>query len=448
MAGKDDSKPRPGVTRYDIAVVGAGAAGLSVAYGAARLGLKVALIERGTMGGECLNTGCVPSKALLQAARQGADWAGAQARIRAAIAAIAPADSAERYTGLGVTVRRGTARFIRPGALEVDGAPLAAKRIVLAIGSRTKVPEYCRPLRYLTNETIWDVPECPEHLLILGAGPMGCEMAEAFAGLGAQVTLVGRFLPREAPDLAAPLREILRARGATLIEQRAVGAEPGPTLVLQDGTKISGSHLLLATGREVDAAALGLHCGPDGFRTDRALRVLGRKNVFAAGDCADPAGIGAQRYTHVAGAHASLLTRRLVFRLPGKLAATPPVRVVYTAPELAQVGFAEGHRVLVQHFAENDRAVAEDETTGLVRLVLDRRGRLIGAGITAKGAGEMIGMYALAINRKLKLSALAGLVLPYPTRSEAGKRAAGAYYAEKLFAPGPQRLARWLNRLP
>ena len=178
-------------------------------------------------------------------------------------------------------------------------------------------------------------------------------------------------------------------------------------------------------------------------------RVLGRgRHVYAIGDCADPEGTGKQLFTHVAGMHAALLIRKLVFRLPGRLPATPPVRVVYTEPELAQVGHRDGHRVLEQKFDENDRAVAEGETTGLVRLVLDRRGRLIGAGITCPGAGEMIGLYALAIAQRTKLSALAGLVLPYPTRSQAGTRAAAAYFAARLFTAGPRRLAGLLKRLP
>jgi pyruvate/2-oxoglutarate dehydrogenase complex dihydrolipoamide dehydrogenase (E3) component len=434
--------------KFDLAVVGAGAAGLSLAYGATRLGWSVALIERAEMGGDCLNYGCVPSKALLHAARSGADWAGAQARIRAAIAAISPMDSASRYEGLGATVLRGTAQMTPQSALSVDGVPVSAKRIVLAIGSRSAIPAFCADLPYLTNETIWDLPARPAHLLILGAGPMGCEMAEAFANLGAQVTLVGEVLPREAPELTAPLAASLAARGVTLIGQRAIGAGPGPVLLLADGRSVAGTHLLLATGRKVDGTGLGIEIGPRGIRTDAGLRVPRRRHVYAMGDCADPDGIGPQRFTHIAAAHASLLIRRLVFRLPATLPAAPPIRVVYTLPELAQIGAITGHRVLERKFTENDRAIAERETAGLVRLVLDRRGRLIGAGITCPGAGEMIGLYALAIAQRMKLSAIAGLVLPYPTRSQAGTRAAGAYFADRLFAPGPRGLAKLLKRLP
>jgi pyruvate/2-oxoglutarate dehydrogenase complex dihydrolipoamide dehydrogenase (E3) component len=434
--------------RFDAAIIGAGAAGLSTAYGLARLGLKIALIERGVMGGECLNHGCVPSKALLAAARGGADWGQAQARVRAAIAAIAPADSAERYAGLGCTVMRGQARLIGDREIDVEGRRIQARRVVVAVGSRTAVPAFCTALPYLTNETIWDLPMLPAHLLILGAGPMGCEMAEAFANLGAQVTLIGHVLPREAPALAAPIIESLAARGVTLVGARAVAARPGPALVLEDGTELTGSHLLLATGRVVDVTGLGLAAGPNGIRTDAGLRVHGHRHIYAAGDCADPDGIGPQRLTHVAGAHAALLVRRIAFRLPGRLSATPPVRVVYTAPELAQVGATTGATILTHPFTENDRAIAEQNTIGLARLVLDARGRLIGAGITAPGAGEMIGLYALAIAQKLPLRALAGLMLPYPTRSEAGKRAAGSHFAARLFGPKIRKITGLLNHLP
>ncbi|OYV38624.1 MAG: hypothetical protein B7Z81_04335, partial [Acidocella sp. 20-61-6] len=229
------------------------------------------------------------------------------------------------------------------------------------------------------------------------------------AGLGARVTLVGRLLPREAPALVAPLRAALRARGIVLAESRAIAARPGPVLVLQDGSEHAGSHLLVAAGRAVPAGELGIAPGPDGFATDTGLRVLGQRNLYAAGDCADPAGIGPQRFTHVAGAHAALLIRRLVFRLPARLDPIPPVRTVYTDPELAQVGATEGARILEHPMRENDRALAEGETAGLARLVLDARGRLIGAGITAPAAGEMIGLYALAIHQRLPLAAIAGL---------------------------------------
>ncbi len=441
------------------AIIGAGAAGLSVAYAMARLGLPAALIERAAMGGECLNAGCIPSKALLAAARRGNDWAQARAHIKSAIATIAPMDSEARYTALGATVLRGTARFTGPNTLDVDGQDITAKRIIIATGSRPRIPDFCAGIPYLTNETIWDLPALPAHLLILGGGPMAFEMADACAALGAKVTMVAGETPlaREDRELAAPLIAALRGRGVEILNLRATGARPG-RLILQDGREIAGTDILIAAGRVFDGGALNLAAAAiesdlDGIKTDLSLRVPGHKNVFAAGDCANPQGIGPQRFTHIAGAHAGIIIRQAVFRLPAKLPRTPPVRVTFTAPELAQAGCTlaqagEKARALTWHFSENDRAISQADTTGLIKLVIDKNARLIGAGITGPGAGEMIGLYALAVAEKKRLSAIANLILPYPTRNEAGKRAAGAFFAEKLFAPGPSRVAKFLARLP
>ncbi|MDE8348665.1 MAG: FAD-dependent oxidoreductase [Acidocella sp.] len=449
---------------YDLAVIGAGAAGLSVTYAAARLGVRVALIERGTMGGECLNTGCIPSKTLLAAAHRGVSFDHAKARIKATISAIAPMDSAARYSDLGASIITGTARFTGRQSLEVDGVALTAKRIVVATGSRPNIPDFCHGIPYLTNETIWDLPALPTHLLILGGGPMAFEMAEAFSALGAKVTMIGgtRLLPREDPELAAPLIAALQSRGITLLTQRAVAASAGPgfgpVLLLADGSEVTGTHLLIAAGRIVDVSSLnlaagGISAGLDGIATDRSLRCLGNKAVFAAGDAANPQGVGPQRYTHVAGSHASIIIKQALFRLPAKLSTTPPVRAIYTHPELAQVGATQaqagpGAKTLIWPFADNDRTIAEDATAGLVKLVLDKSDRLVGAGITGPHAGEMIGLYALMLVQKTKLSALARVVLPYPTRSEAGKRAAGSLFAERLFTPQLSRLVKFMVRLP
>jgi pyruvate/2-oxoglutarate dehydrogenase complex dihydrolipoamide dehydrogenase (E3) component len=444
---------------FFAAIIGAGAAGLSVAYAMSRLGLPTLLIERAAMGGECLNTGCIPSKTLLAAARRGRNWAQAQAHIKAAIAAIAPMDSEARYTGLGATVLRGAARFTGPNSLDVDGMQINARRIIIATGSRPEIPDFCTGIPLLTNETIWDLPALPPHLLILGGGPMAFEMADAFSALGAKVTMAAGESPlaREDPELTAPLIAALRTSGVEILPLRATGAKPG-SLRLSDGREISGTEILVAAGRAVDVsslnlAAAGIAADADGIKTDLSLRALGHKNVFAAGDCANPQGIGPQRFTHIAGAHAGVIIRQAVFRLPAKLPRTPPVRVTCTSPELAQVGctLAEAGakaRALTWHFSENDRAIAEGDTTGLIKLVIDKKSRLIGAGIAGPGAGEMIALYALAIAGRQKLSAIANLVMPYPTRGEAGKRAAGAFYAEKLFAPGPSRVAKFLARLP
>ena len=467
--------------RYDLAVIGAGAGGLSVTAIAARLGLRVALIERDRMGGDCLNTGCVPSKALLaaahaaRAARQAGrfgvwaepriDWAGVRAHVAGAIAAITPNDSAARYRALGAEVIAGEARFVGPDRLAVGGREVRARRIVIAAGSRAAIPPIpgLDAVPFLTHTGIFDLPAPPEHLLILGGGPIGLELADAFAGLGVPVTLVeaDRIAGREDPELAALLRAALLGHGVRLREGVAVAAvESGPTLVLADGARISGSHLLVAAGRRPDLAALapeagGVRASAAGIATDRGLRSLTNRRVYAVGDIADPAGIGPRAFTHLAAHHAGIIIRRAVFRLPARLDLRAFPRVTYTMPELAQIGLTEaeareaGHdpRILRWPLAECDRAVAEGAPEGLVKLVV-ARGRVLGAGILAEGAGEMLGGLTLAIGRRLPVSALAGMIVPYPTRAETITRAAGSYYLERLFGPRMRRLAGLLARLP
>ncbi len=467
---------------FDLAVIGAGSAGLSITYVAAQLGLRVALIERGRMGGECLNVGCVPSKALLAAAHAamsargaarfgvqvpapGIDWSGVRAHVQGAIAALAPADSVQRYEGLGATVLQGQARFVGRDALEVDGQRITARRIVVAAGSRAVTPDLpgLDRVPYLTNETLFDLTERPDHLLILGGGPIGLEMAQAHAGLGCRVTLVqrGGIAAKDEPELVDGLRSALLAGGVVLHEHAEVRAvEPGPALVLADGRRIAGSHLLVAIGRTPNLEGLELDAGrvratPRGIATDTGLRSPTNRNVYAAGDIADPAGIGPRYFTHVGSYHAGIIVRRALFRLPARLSYAALPRVTYTAPELAQVGLTEaearaaGHdvEVLGWPLSENDRAVTEGDTNGRVKLVVTD-GRVLGAGILAPHAGEMIGMWTLAIQEGIKLSKLAGLVVPYPTRAEAGKRAAGTHFTPRLFAPKPKMLARLFARLP
>ena len=475
------------MAEFDLAVIGAGAAGLSVTAVAAQLGLRVALIERGRMGGDCLNTGCVPSKALLAAAhaaldaraahrlglrpyRPEIDWAAVQAHVHGVIAAIAPMDSVARFTALGASVLAGQAFFVAPDTLEVElptGARrLTARRIVIAAGSRPVLPPIpgLESVPFVTHETLFDLKAGPDHLLILGGGPVGLEMAQAFAGLGCQVTLVeaGRIAGREDPELADGLRAALQGNGVALLEGVQVArAEPGPALVLQDGRRIAGSQLLIAAGRRPNIEGLGLEAGgvragPGGIATDAGLRSPTNRRVFAAGDIADPEGIGPRAFTHVASHHAAVVIRRALFGLPARLDYAALPRVIFTDPELAQVGLTEaearaaGHavRILRWPLAENDRAQAERRPDGLVKLVVTPRGRVLGAGILAPHAGEMIGLWTLAIAQRTRLSAVAGLIVPYPTLAEAGKRAAGSFYMDRLFAPATKRLVRLLARLP
>ncbi len=467
---------------FDLAVVGAGASGLSVTAVAAQLGLRVALIERDRMGGDCLNFGCVPSKALLaashaaQAARGAArfgirlpepdiDWNAVREHVDGVIAAIAPTDSETRFRALGATVLRGEARFVAPDALMVDGRRLTARRIVIAAGSSAAVPPIpgLDQVPHFTNTTIFGLPGRPDHLLILGGGPIGLEMADAFAGLGSRVTIVeaATIAGKEDPELVAGLRNCLAGRGVSLLEGAKVTAvEPGPTLVLDDDRRIGGSHLLVAVGRRPNLEALDLAAGTvqatrTGIATDRGLRSLTNRRVYAIGDIADPRGIGPRAFTHVGSYHAGIVIRRALFRLPARIDYAALPRVTYTRPELAQVGMTEaeasaaGHRIAILRWplADNDRATAERDTQGLAKLVV-ARGRILGAGILAPNAGEMIGLWTLAIAQRVKLGTLASLIVPYPTRSEAAKRAAANFFVPRLFAPRTKAIVRLLARLP
>jgi pyruvate/2-oxoglutarate dehydrogenase complex dihydrolipoamide dehydrogenase (E3) component len=470
------------VADFDLLVIGAGAAGLALSAGASQLGVKTALVERDRMGGDCLNFGCVPSKALLAAAHTAdqiratsrfglrvphpeIDWDAVRAHVAGVIDAIAPNDSEARFTGLGVTVLRGEARFTGPDSVSVNGRDLTAKRIVIAAGSRAAVPSIpgLAGMPFWTNATLFDLTERPEHLLILGGGPIGLEMADAFAGLGCRVTVIeaASIANRDDPELVEGLRLALSNCGITLLEGTQVAsAEPGPTLVLQDGTRISGSHILVAAGRTpnlegLNAAAAGIATSERGIVTDRGLRCPGNRRIYAMGDIADPEGIGPRAFTHVGLYHAGIIIRRALFRLPARLDYSALPHVTYTSPELAQTGVTEAEanaagraiQILRWPLSENDRAVAERDENGLVKLIVSGN-RVIGAGILSPNAGEMISLWTLAIARKIPLSALAGLIVPYPTRSEAGKRAAGSFFATKLFSARTKALVRFLGWLP
>jgi pyruvate/2-oxoglutarate dehydrogenase complex dihydrolipoamide dehydrogenase (E3) component len=464
----------------DVCVVGAGSGGLSVAAATAQLGLATVLIERGAMGGDCLNTGCVPSKSLIAAARAAyavrsagrfgiaageprVDHAAVAAHIAAVIAAIAPHDSQERFEGLGVRVIRAHARFIGPDRLEAGGVEVRARRFVLATGSRPFLPPIpgLDAVPVLTNETVFTLAERPRHLLVIGAGPIGLELAQAHRRLGADVTVLERAtaLPKEDPELASVVRAALAAEGVVLREgveiARVDAAAEGLAVVLAGGGRVVASHLLVAAGRRAEVedlglAAAGIKAGPAGVKVDARLRTTNPR-VFAVGDVA-----GGPQFTHLAGHHAGIVVRNIAFRLPAKAAAPALPRVTFTDPELAQSGLTEaearaaGHRVEIARwpFAENDRARTEARPEGLVKAVLGRRGRILGCGIVGAEAGELILPWVLAIERRLPLSALATTIAPYPTRGEASKRAAGSHFSARLFSAGTRRLVRLLARLP
>jgi pyruvate/2-oxoglutarate dehydrogenase complex dihydrolipoamide dehydrogenase (E3) component len=466
--------------QFDIAVIGAGSAGLSVAAAAAQFGEKVVLFEKGEMGGDCLNTGCVPSKALLAAAKAAQahrtsapfgvavhdpkiDFAKAIAHVEQVITTIAPLDSQERFEGLGVTVVRAAVRFTGRTTLEANGTRYSARRIVIATGSRAGVPPIpgIHDVPFFTNETIFKNRTLPQHLIIIGGGPIGMEMALAHRRLGAEVTVLEAFQPlaKDDPELAKVVLESLEAegiaiRGGIKIE-RVEKTASGLRVVAAGNEFIEGSHLLVAAGRSANVDGLDLEkadvaYSKRGVTVDQGLRSVSNRNVYAAGDVA-----GGLQFTHVAGYHAGLIIRNALFRLPVNNRSDIIPWVTYTDPELAHVGLTEadarkqlgdGIRVLRWPFHDNDRAVAEGKTKGLVKVVTARNGRILGCSIVGSNAGDLIALWTLAITQKLKVSAIAGMVLPYPTLGEAGKRAAITYYAGLAAKPLTRKLIGFLKK--
>jgi pyruvate/2-oxoglutarate dehydrogenase complex dihydrolipoamide dehydrogenase (E3) component len=472
----------PEVIEPDICVIGAGAGGLSVAAAAAAFGVPVVLVERARMGGECLNVGCVPSKALLAAARHAIahaqapafgityvppaiDFARVRAHVRDVIARIAPNDSTERFTGLGVRVIAGTAQFKDAATVMVgDRFEIKARRFVIATGSTPAIPPIpgLAETPYLTNETIFDLAECPAHLVVIGAGPVGLELAQAFRRLGAAVTVIEAATPlaKEDAECAAVVLDRLARDGvairAGVTVRRVAGAGGNVQVVIGASTEetIVGSHLLVATGRAPNVADLGLDragitCGPRGLMLDGRLRTT-NKRVYAIGDAA-----GALHFTHVANHHAGLVVRHALFRLPVRASHDALPRVTFTDPELAHVGLSEaearerGHKpqVLRWPYHENDRAQAERTTEGHIKVITNRNGRILGATIVGHNAGELISAWSLAVGQRLNIRAMATTVLPYPTLAEIGKRAAITRYMASLTSPVVRRIIVWLRRL-
>ncbi|MGE4219234.1 MAG: NAD(P)/FAD-dependent oxidoreductase [Alphaproteobacteria bacterium] len=465
--------------RVDLCVVGAGAAGLSVAAGASQMGASVVLIERGKMGGECLNVGCVPSKALLAAGHAAAavrgagrfgirtgepqiDMAAVHAHVRGVIAGIAPMDSAARYAALGVRVIQAEARFVDRETMEADGRRIHARRFVLATGSHPDIPDVpgLAETPYLTNETVFDLTECPAHLVILGGGPIGCEMAQAWRRLGAAVTLIQSrdILPKDDPEIAEVVRRRLRREGVTLHEgtrAHRIARTPGGIRVETETATIEGSHLLVATGRRAAVERLGLETAgiehsAKGITVDARLRTANRR-VFAMGDAT-----GGMQFTHVAGYHAAVVLKNALFHWPAKADHRAVPWVTYTEPEAAHVGETEAQaagrlgaanlRILRFAVAENDRARTERAEEGLIKVVTDRRGRILGASIAASRAGDLILPWVMAVAGRQKIGAIAGAIAPYPTLSEISKRAAGTFFMPSLFSERTKRIVRVLQR--
>lgn len=465
----------------DICIIGAGSGGLSVAAGAAQLGMNVVLLEKAQMGGDCLNTGCVPSKALLAAAKRAhlyfkndikgiaaqapnIDYAAVKDHVFETIQTIAPNDSVERFQSLGVNVITQKGYFTAPDIVECDDHIIKARRCVIATGSHAFVPPIAGldKEKIYTNETIFQLREKPEHLLVLGAGPIGIEMAQAHKRLGCAVSVfdMGTLLPRDDEQNVAILRKALKNEGIDIYEKIAIKrVEHGKHVTItleQDGRnfEISGSHLLTAAGRRASIDGLGLEkagikTNAAGIMVDKHLKTSNKK-VFAIGDVA-----GGPQFTHVAGYHAGIIIRQICFGMFwAKTNYTALPWVTYTDPELAQVGLTErtaraqyGDDVHVAewHFGENDRAIAERTTCGQIRVITNKKGLILGASIIGAHAGELIGLWAFTISAGHKIGAVAGMIAPYPTLGEVSKRAAGAWYTPSLFSDKTRKIVKLLK---
>ena len=471
-----------GVLHADICIIGAGSGGLSVAAGAVQMGASVVLIEKDKMGGDCLNTGCVPSKALITAAhaahsvREGKRFgvhspepdirfSEVHNHVHRVISAIEPHDSVERFEGLGVHVIKAAARFLDRETVEAGGDRIKARRFVIATGSRAAVPPVpgLAEAGYLTNENVFELTDRPEHLIVIGGGPIGIELAQSFRRLGSRVTVIEKFgiLAKDEPEAVDVVRVALKRDGVKLIEKVGVSGikRDGDIVTVtldadsEFGATVTGSHVLVAAGRRPNIESLGLEQAgvtftPKGITVDGRLLTSNRK-IFAIGDVS-----GGPQFTHIAGYHAGIVIRNALFGLPAKVNYSALPWVTYADPELAHAGLTEadarkaGHdiQVLTWSFEVNDRAQAERETEGLAKVILGRKGKILGATIVGPRAGELIGTWGLAISAGLKIGAVASAVLPYPTLSEISKRVAGSYYTPKLFGPVTRRVVGLVQR--
>lgn len=468
----------------DLCIIGAGSGGLSLAAGAAQLGLKTVLIERADMGGDCLNTGCVPSKALIAAANRAhthrksdiigitpnephIDFAKVKEHVSNTIKTIEPHDSQERFEGLGVTVLRETARFLDTKTVQAGQHIIKPRYTVISTGSHAAIPPITglETDKIYTNETIFDLQERPEHLIIIGGGPIGIEMAQAHKRLGCKVSIIdmASILPHDDQKNVDILRKSLKDEGITLYENTNIQTiehhshHHNVSIINEDHTEtIKGSHILIAAGRKpnidkLDLQKANISYTPQGITVDKRLHT-NIKNIYAIGDVC-----GGPQFTHVAGYHAGIIIRQICFKMPTKTDYKALPWVTYSDPEIAQVGlteekarqkYGETIKVVEWSYKENDRAVAGKITNGQLRVITTKRGRILGASMIGTNAGELISMWALAISSSLKIGAIAGMIAPYPTLGEINKRAAGAWYTPSLFSDKTRKIVGWLQKLP
>jgi pyruvate/2-oxoglutarate dehydrogenase complex dihydrolipoamide dehydrogenase (E3) component len=483
-----DSSDAQRLDDYDLVILGAGSAGLTVASVASQLGALVALVEADHMGGDCLNYGCVPSKSLLrcahaaQAVRDAGrfgvsadapsiDYTRVRDYVSGRIAAIAPHDSAERFRSLGCHVFLGRAAFVDSHTVSValqsgiDAFYLKGKRFVIATGSTPRVPSLpgLAEVGFLTNLTVFSHDRLPASLVVLGGGPIGVEMAQAFRFLGSEVTLLqsaDRILPRDDEEAARRLQRILESQGVAIqTNAKAVSVRKEGSVKIvtfeKDGAtnEARGEEILVAVGRtpstDLNLAAAGVAFGPNGVQVDARQRTTAR-HIFACGDVAGPF-----LFTHMASAQAATVIVNTVFRLPSRISYRAVPWCTFTSPELASVGLTEkqakeqglSFRVFRADLEETDRAICDGAEEGMVKILVGRRNRLLGAQILAPRAGEMIHEFVLAMNAGLPISAIRNATHVYPTYSDAVRKAVSAASRESLFSPRTRWVAGLLRRI-
>jgi len=440
---------------YHIIVIGGGSGGLLVAAASSSLGAKVALIESNKMGGECLNYGCVPSKSLLRSAHinsyvNNANRYGLNAgnhtvdinsvlnRVNKVVDGISPHDSKERFEEMGVDVYLSKGEFIDANRIAIGDKSITGKNIIIATGSSPAIPpiEGLDKVNYYTNETIFNIEYLPKHLIVLGAGPIGTELSQAFNNLGSKVTMVNRsdaLFRKDEPEVKPIMKDIFISEGVEFqmnIKIKSVKEDDeGITLLIEkDGKdiKVKGDALLVALGRKPNTKELGLKkagvelSDKGHVLTDSYLRT-NIKNIYAVGDVT-----GLYAFTHMAGYQGSIVVQNIIFPVKKKVDYSNVPWVTYTKPEVAHVGHTEKHltdnkmeyKVYMESLSENDRALAEENTEGFLKIITDKRGIVIGATMISEKAGEQIGLANMAINKKIKITEFMQITFPYPTELE------------------------------
>lgn len=463
--------------KTDICVIGAGSGGLSVAAGAVQMGAKVVLCEGSKMGGDCLNYGCVPSKAMIEASRVianiqkaknlgievlgiNADYKKIQQHVKSVIAKIEPHDSVERFEGLGVEVIQDFGEVVDSHTVKAGDKIIKAKYIVIATGSSASIPPIngLNEVEYLTNETIFEVADKPKHLLVIGGGPIGIELAQAHVLLGCEVTVFevsDSVLTMVEKDCREIVISELKSQGIKIITKadiEKVVTEKNEKVIYCNGEKFTGSDILVAAGRKPNLSKLGLddaniNYTQKGIVVDNRLRT-NHKNIFAIGDVT-----GGYQFTHVAGYQAGIVIQNVLFKLPAKVGYTSLPWSIYTTPEIAHVGISieqaikQGAKILEISYSDNDRAQAGLDTKGLVKVAVDKKGYILSATIVGKSSSELITQWTIAIKNKLKIKAMTSHIVAYPTLSELNKRVAGSYFTPTLYSPKVKKIVRFMMKV-